>query len=125
MDALLPAWNAASTHDLLTEPTLGLGAAGHALGQLARTNGPIDAAQSVVARYGRHGFQAAALTALDVMESWSGRRPPGPHRTATLRFTHPYAVVATTRASTSRDPWNALPVFGAWITDPDDTQDSP
>jgi len=123
VDALLPAWHATSKHKLLTEPRLAFGAAGHALRQLAELTGPIEAVQSAVARYSRRGFDAAAVTALRVGISARVPGPPGPHRTATLRFAHPYAVVATALSSTPADPWDGLPVFAAWITNPDDTQD--
>jgi hypothetical protein len=42
----------------------------------------------------------------------------GRRRTAELRFGHPYAVVAT--ANQPGSPWHRVPVFSAWITDPDD-----
>lgn len=125
VDALLPAWHAASKHDLLTEPTLAFGAAGQGLQQLADLTGPIEAVQSAVARYSRRGFEAAAVTGLGVAISAKIPEPPGPHRTATIRFAHPYAVVATALGSTPADPWRGLPVFAAWITDPDDAQDCP
>lgn len=123
VDALLPAWHAASKHHLLTEPRLAFGAAGQALQQLADLTDPIEAVQSAVARYSRRGFHAAAVTALGIRASARMPGPPGPRRTATLRFTHPYAVVATALGSPPTGPWNGLPVFAAWITNPDDTQD--
>lgn len=123
VDALLPAWHADSRHDLLTEPGLGFAAAGQAIQQLAGVQGPLDAAQTAVARYGRRGFEAAAVTSLAMMTGARMAEPPGMHRTATLRFGHPYAVVATALGSTADDPWHGLPVFAAWVTDPDDAQD--
>ena len=44
-------------------------------------------------------------------------RPPGKRREAELRFDHPYAVVAT---ATGTGPWADLPVFSAWVADPED-----
>jgi hypothetical protein len=48
---------------------------------------------------------------------------PGLVRTAELRFGHPYAVVAVTVDSPGRGdpgPWHGLPVFSAWVADPED-----
>lgn len=105
------------------EPQLGFGAIGPALQQLAGITGPIEAAQSAVARYTRRGFEAAAVTNYGIATSGRRPKPPGPYGTATLRFAHPYAVVAATQGNEPDDPWNGLPVFAAWITDPDDAQD--
>lgn len=121
--ALLPAWRASSDHDLLQERELGLVAAADSLRELAGLLNDVDAAQRAVASFGRRGFEAAAVTHVGVLESGSIPEPPGPHRTATLRFGHPYAVVAVARGWMPRDPWDRLPVFAAWIADPDDVQD--
>lgn len=53
------------------------------------------------------------------------------NRTAELRFGHPFAVVAV--ASDTRwdpatnelrsGPWHGVPVFSAWLTEPDDATD--
>jgi hypothetical protein len=54
------------------------------------------------------------------------RTRPGVLRTAELRFGHPYAVVAVTTDdnwSAGRRPWEGLPVFSAWITQPEDASD--
>ncbi|MDQ2852305.1 MAG: hypothetical protein M3Y49_16550 [Actinomycetota bacterium] len=123
VDALLPAWHATSKHDLLTEPPLEFGALGPALQQLAGTTGPIEAAQSAVARYTRRGFEAAAITHYGIAASGRRPKPAGLYRSATLRFAHPHAVVAATQGHEPDSPWNGLPVFAAWITDPDDAQD--
>lgn len=117
--AILPAWHASSEHKLLDVPDLGLGVAAGALRRRAGIEGgPLDAKQVAVAKYDRRGFEAAALTVLALALS-ARIIPPGPFRTATLRFAHPYAVVAATRAR-SDSPWAGLPVFAAWVTDPDD-----
>lgn len=122
VDALLPAWHATSTHGLLTEPALGLAALGSALQQLAGTTGPIQVTQAAATQYSRRGFEAALVTGYGVGGvEWIVE--PGPHRTATLRFAHPYAVVAVAQGHEPGNPWNGLPVFAAWITDPDDAQD--
>jgi hypothetical protein len=79
-----------------------------------------------VARYSAIGFEAAAITGLMVAVS-AGR--PGVRRAATVRFAHPYAVVAAAfdddRARSSggsRSPWHGLPVFAAWVADPSDAE---
>jgi hypothetical protein len=118
-EAVLPAWQVESEHDLLTVPSLAFGAAARSLQKLAQVNGLVEAAQTAVAKFTRRGFEAAAVTALGIAVSGRMPPPPGPYRTATVRFAHPYAVIATTRA-TSNDPWDGLPVFAAWITRPDD-----
>ncbi|ETW24396.1 hypothetical protein [Mycobacterium gastri] len=41
-------------------------------------------------------------------------------RSATLRFGHPYAVVAVTGARRRGDPWAGVPVFAAWVCEPAD-----
>jgi hypothetical protein len=121
VEAVLPAWHVESKHNLLALPSLAFGAAGQSLQQCARVDGPIEATQTAVATYTRRGFEAAAVTVLAVGASGRMPPPPGPHRTATLRFAHPYAVIATTRGPDD-DPWNGLPVFAAWISQPDDAR---
>ncbi|GGL96386.1 hypothetical protein [Nakamurella endophytica] len=114
--ALLPAWSANSRHDL-SRPELGFGAAAAALvPEVDRWT----AAQAAVARYGRRGFEAAAVTGMAVMMS-ARVEQSGPRRDAVLRFGHPYAVVATV---TDRGPWHGLPVFSAWVAEPEDADDA-
>jgi hypothetical protein len=121
VEAVLPAWHVESRHDLLTVPSLAFGAAGRSLRKCAEVNGRIEATQTAVATYTRRGFAAAAVTVLAVATSYRMPPPRGPYRTATLRFAHPYAVVATTRGP-DNDPWSGLPVFAAWISQPDDAR---
>jgi hypothetical protein len=119
--AVLPAWSASSRLDL-TDPTLGFAAAARGLVPDAED---FDAQQAAMARYTRIGFEAAAVTALAVR---SAARIPARHRVAELRFGHPYAVVAVatdpaagsqpTRPAVS--PWHGVPVFSAWVSEPDD-----
>jgi hypothetical protein len=109
--AVLPAWSATSDLDL-TAPGLGFDAAKHAL---VRNDDPWQARQAAMARYSRTGFEAAAVTAVAVL---SAARLPAMHREVTLRFGHPYAAVAVT---TSDDGlWHGLPVFAAWVSEPED-----
>jgi hypothetical protein len=118
--AVLPAWSAMSKHDL-SAPGLGFGAAKHAL---APNEGPWASQQVAMARYSRTGFEAAAISALAVA---AAMRPPVRHRDVVLRFGHPYAVVAVTTATTdtasSGDAWHGLPVFSAWVSEPEDATD--
>jgi hypothetical protein len=118
--AVLPAWSATSEHDL-SAPALGFAAAKEAL---AGTTDPWQARQAAMARYSRTGFEAAAVSALVVALAM---RQPGSYREAELRFGHPYAVVAlTTAGSGAGSPWHGLPVFSAWVSEPDDaTEDGP
>ena len=112
VSAVLPAWSATSEHDLRA-PSFGFAPAAAVLGRLFGAAG-WDATQAATARYHREGFEAAAVTAVAVRMSF---RPPGKRREAELRFDHPYAVVAT---ATGTGPWADLPVFSAWVADPED-----
>jgi hypothetical protein len=115
--AVLPAWSATSDHDLAT-PGLGFQAAKDAL---VHNEDPWQARQAAMARYSRTGFEAAAVSAMAVALS---ARLPARHREVVLRFGHPYAVVAfTTRSAGSASPWDGLPVFSAWVSDPEDATD--
>jgi hypothetical protein len=119
--AVLPAWSATSDHDL-TAPGLGFDAAKRALVSNAD---PWQARQAAMARYSRTGFEAAAVSAMAVA---MGVRLPARHREVVLRFGHPYAVVAFTTDTTTggASPWQALPVFSAWVSEPEDaTEDAP
>lgn len=124
---VLPAWEASSSHDLTADPRLGFGAVGRALAAAAPAAPDIpdipdipniEARQAAVARYGRWGFEAAAVTAVAVRSAMvSSARV----RTATLRFGHPYAVVAVTRGRRRGDPWAGVPVFAAWVGEPSES----
>jgi len=115
--AVLPAWSA--TSDLsLADPALGFAAARAAL--LPDNGDPWQAGQAAMARYSRTGFEAAAVTAF---AATAAARIPARRREAELRFAHPYAAVAV---STDRDqvsPWHGLPVFSAWVAQPEDATD--
>jgi hypothetical protein len=126
--AVLPAWSAHSTHQL-TDPRLGFAAVRHALDPVD----PWQARQAAMARYTRIGFEAGAVTALAVAVSAVVQRP-GVRRTAELRFGHPFAVVALAAGSSQlpdsagslpASPWHGLPVFSAWVADPQDAAAGP
>lgn len=117
--ALLPAWSARSEHDLKA-PDLGFDSASATLMRLFGP-GPWEAKQSAVARYHRLGFEAAAVTAVAVALS-ARIQTPGRARHALLRFDRPYAVVASVPPGPP-SPWIGLPVFSAWVTEPDEVTD--
>jgi hypothetical protein len=124
--AVLPAWSANSNHDL-ADPSLGFAAAKNAI---APVPDPWQARQSAMARYSRTGFEAAAATAIGIALA---ARVPARRREAELRFAHPYAAVAITtdtgnasedaRGRTGHGPWHGLPVFSAWVSEPEDASD--
>jgi hypothetical protein len=123
--AVLPAWSARSNHDL-SDASLGFTAAKNAIAPLPY---PWQARQSAMARYSRTGFEAAAVTAIAIA---AAAMVPARRREAELRFAHPYAVVAITtdpegagpdaRGHASRWPWRGLPVFSAWVSEPEDAE---
>ncbi|MEU6207692.1 hypothetical protein ABZ814_29390 [Micromonospora musae] len=118
--ALLPCWKAESQHDL-TAKGLGFDTAVRALGELmGAPDLAYEATQAAVARYGRYGFEAAAVTALAAV---AGLPPEAVVRAAELRFGHPYAVVAVatdTRDGLPAGPWHGLPVYSAWVARPEE-----
>ena len=84
---------------------------------LGLTNLTYAAKQSAVARYDAVGFEAAAVTVLALSVSAPQLRP-GRRREATLRFGHPFAVVAVAYEDqripthdSMQSPWHGLPVF--------------
>ncbi|GAB3938127.1 hypothetical protein GCM10027614_17600 [Micromonospora vulcania] len=119
-EALLPCWSARSEQEL-TASALGFPAATAALATaLDRPVQGFEARQVAMARYGRYGFEAAAVTGMFGVVSLP---PEGIARTAELRFGHPYAVVAVatdTRADGGTGPWHGVPVFSAWVAEPEE-----
>lgn len=127
--AVLPAWSATSDHDL-SAPELGFALAKKGLGSLlpgGHAGYRFDASQSALARFARVGFEAAAVTRFGIEVSRPVTRR-GPRRTAELRFGYPFAVVAVA-VDTAYDqsthetlfgPWHGVPVFSAWVAEPDD-----
>jgi len=116
--AVLPAWSARSQHDL-ARAGLGFGAAAAALAPGA----PWTASQAAMAKYSRTGFEAAAVTATAMRAA--ALEPHARRRVAELRFGHPYAVVAvaTGTADAGDAAWHGVPVFSAWVTEPEDAAD--
>jgi hypothetical protein len=123
--AVLPAWSARSEHDL-SDPDLGFRAVRNAL---VAGPDPWQARQAAMARYSRTGFEAAAVTGFAVAAA--AMLPRGTRRVAELRFGHPYAVVAVTidgngdtpATPAGRSEWHGVPVFSAWVAEPQDAGD--
>ncbi|GAA4736097.1 hypothetical protein [Phytohabitans rumicis] len=119
--AVLPSWSAGGEHDLRA-PGLGFATAGRVVADmLGLPSLGFEARQAAVAAYSRYGFEAAAVTGFASVTSAPSLRAV---RVAELRFGHPYAVVAV---ATQRDdgPWGGVPVFSAWVSEPDDVPESP
>lgn len=129
----LPAWSAQNRLNLKKSDVFGSLAALNVMRQLIgpRPSDRTEAGQAAVASFTRFGFEAAAITYFGVKMSRGPSLPEsGVERTATLRFDHPYVVVAVaghpaTRAERDElDPtFSGLPLFTAWIDTPEDTED--
>lgn len=123
-NAVLPCWSARNDHDL-TAPALGFPAAATTLATaLALPINEFEARQTAVARFDRFGFEAAAVTGMAGITSMP---PEGVARTAELRFGHPYAVVAVatdTGADGVTGPWHGVPVFSAWVAEPEEVPEA-
>jgi len=121
---VLPAWSAETRLGLLADPALGFHATAQViLRALNLGPHPYEARQAAMARYTAVGFEAAAVTALAL--AMSATFPASRRRAATVRFAHPYAVVAAAfddprarDASPAPGAWHGLPVFSAWVTEP-------
>jgi hypothetical protein len=130
--AVLPAWSARTDLDLRDDEALGFAAAARALAEaLELRDWRYDARHTAMARYSAVGFEAAAVTGLAVAMAAVARRP-GRRRVATVRFAHPFAVVAaafddprTRHASPVPSAWHGLPVFSAWVSEPTDAGPPP
>lgn len=131
--AVLPAWSADSTIDL-SGAGLGFEVAAAALAGLLEIERFFFAAkQACVARYSRTGFEAAAVTGFAAGPLSMAAGPSGVVRVATLRFGHPFAVVAVAAddghpgddSSARPGPWHGMPVFSAWVTSPEDAVEDP
>lgn len=107
--AILPAWEATSTFDVMSAP--GMTDLANALGGHVRT------VQSAYAKFGRTGFKAAATTAM-LMRSAA---IPNTVRHVTARYNRPYAVIAS--AVDANTLWRGVPIFEAWVTEPTEVTD--
>jgi hypothetical protein len=127
--AVLPAWEASGSLDLLEDPAFAAAPAAAALRRLLPEDaGPLAARQVAVASYTRYGFEAAAITSIGVAVSARVMRHEGIRRVVTIRFNRPYAVVAVVEAPHDRttgqplasSPWIGLPAFSSWVGQPSD-----
>lgn len=119
----LPAWEAESSWDLMTDADLGFVDAAQRIAALLVHPGPAQAAQRARARFDRLGFTAAAVTALAVMRSappHDGEPTPGVLRRVRADFAEPFAAFALVDEPGS--PWHQVMAFAAWIQEPADPQ---
>ena len=129
--AVLPSWTASTELDLVRDPATGFGAARDLIRHVAQAPA-LEARQVAVATYGREGFEGAAVTAMAMRMSMPALREVR-RRTLTLRFDRPYAAVAVAvpppvhgappaqEAPAPYRAWFGLPVFGAWVAEPAET----
>jgi hypothetical protein len=116
----LPAWTAASEHDLLNAP--GVPWVVEALtGFVPAEQRPVEVAaqQTAVAAYAKTGFTAAAVTAIGLSPS-GGMRSMSEVlvRRIEIRFNRPHAVLALAANDDGPSPWRGVPVFSAWVAEP-------
>ena len=133
--SVLPAWSATSTH-ILDDPALGFDGTAEAMRQLLGVpDAAVQVQQAVRARYSRTGFEAAAETSMSFVGMSTGHvQTRARLRTATLRFCHPYALVAVVRVGADYDleervvvrrAWGGLPVFSAWVGEAEEAEGEP
>jgi hypothetical protein len=124
--AVLPAWEASGSLDLLEDPAFAAAPAAAALRRLLPEDaGPLAARQVAVASYTRYGFEAAAITSIGVAVSAKVMRHEGIRRIVTIRFNRPYAIVAVVEAPHDRTTgqplasslWIGLPAFSSWVSE--------
>jgi hypothetical protein len=118
----LPAWSATSNHDLKSAP--GVGLVFDAMSGFARAEDlPVQfsAKQTAVASYTRTGFKAAAVTAIDMVATGMPSFHEVLVRRIELRFNRPYAVLACAARDDGPPAWRGVPVFSAWVTEPQET----
>lgn len=118
----LPAWSATSDHDLRNAP--GIAAVFDTLTGFARPEdlpAEFSARQSAVASYTREGFKAAAVTAIGMVAGSVPRFREVLVRRVEIRFNRPFAVLACADRQDGPAAWRGMPVFSAWVTEPQDT----
>jgi hypothetical protein len=121
----LPAWSATSNHDLMTAP--GVPLVFDALTGFARAEDlPMDfsAKQTAVASYSKTGFKAAAVTAMAMVAAGVPTMPEKHEvlvRRIELRFNRSHAVLACAAQDEGPSAWRGVPVFSAWVTEPEET----
>lgn len=117
----LPAWTASSDHDLLTAP--GMPLVVEALAEfVVPEERPVEIAaqQTAVATYAKTGFTAAAVTAIGVSPTGAPPRSMSEVlvRRIEIRFNRPHAVLALAAHDDGPPAWRGIPVFSAWVAEP-------
>ncbi|MED5815812.1 hypothetical protein VST63_25925 [Mycolicibacterium sp. 050232] len=118
----LPAWSATSDHDLKDAP--GVTPVFATLAGFVRDEeqpAGLDAKQVAVASYSRTGFKAAAVTAMGVRAAGMPRFHEVLVKRIEIRFNRPFAVLACADRKAGPEAWRGVPVFSAWITEPQET----
>lgn len=118
----LPAWSASSDHDLKDAP--GVRPVVEALtGFLPPEDQPAQftAKQAAVASFSKAGFKAAAVTAIGLVAGSMPSLQEALIKRIVLRFNRPYAVLACAARDRGPQSWRGVPVFSAWVTEPEDT----
>ena len=115
--ALLPAWEAASSHKL-GEMNLPYSEASKAISD--NPNYEAEVVQVAKAKFNKIGFEAAAVSTLMMGASAMPNRHP--IKRVTINFNHPFAVVAVhspffQEANDKDELWDDLPVFTAWVNE--------
>lgn len=119
----LPAWSATSDHDLNNAP--GVPAVVDALTNFMRSEdlpAQFSAAQAAVASFSRTGFKAAAVTAVGLRAAGMPSFHDVLVRRIELRFSRPYAVLASAARDRGPTAWRGVPVFSAWVSTPEDAE---
>lgn len=80
-----------------------------------------EARQSAVASYTREGFKAAAVTAVGMRAGSVPRFHEVVVKRIEIRFNRPFAVLACADRNVGPETWRGVPVFSAWVTEPQDT----
>lgn len=118
----LPAWSATGDHDLDNAP--GVAPVFETLAGFVRDEeqpAGFDAKQAAVASYSRTGFKAAAITAMGIRAAGMPSFHEVLVRRIDVRFNRPFAVLACADRYDGPEPWRGVPIFSAWVTEPQDT----
>lgn len=118
----LPAWSATGDHDLKNAP--GMAPVFAMLAGFVRDEdrpAEFDAKQTAVAAYSRTGFKAAAVTVIDMLAGCMPEFHEVLVRRIEIRFNRPFAVLACADRHAGPQAWRGVPVFSAWVTEPEQT----
>lgn len=95
INVTLPAWVATSKHDLYEQEVFGYKPISEVLAYGAQEQWEAKAAQSVVAKFKKEGFEAAAVTTFGMMRASSIRPIRIPQDVLTVNFSKPFAFICT------------------------------